>query len=249
MAAAGRAAGAEVSATSQFRGGADLLCFWGPGAPSRFEPMRAQLAAGGHIACFDLAYWQRLSKVRVSIDAAHPQRWVMQRNLPFDRLIRDDVTVEEGHDPQGPIILAGLGDKARVQYGPGVIDRWEQQMADGCRARWGRPVLYRRKRPTSAVPAWATLASDGPIESVLTGASLLVTWHSNVAVDAIRLGIPVVCHDGAAAAVCPSTLDDPRATTPLEWGLRWAFLANLAWFQWTPQEAPGCWKFLSEALA
>jgi hypothetical protein len=60
------------------------------------------------------------------------------------------------------------------------------------------------------------LTTDQPIEHVLAGASLVVTWHSNVAVDAIRLGIPVICREGAAAAVCPSELgaDDPRPLDP-----------------------------------
>ena len=56
------------------------------------------------------------------------------------------------------------------------------------------------------------------IDQALTGCSLVVTWHSNVAVDAIRMGIPVVCRDGAAAAVCPSsrctTTRATRGTSP-----------------------------------
>jgi len=249
MAAAGDKAGAAVARSREYRGGSDLLCLWGPGAPNRFEPMRQQLESGGHVACFDLAYWQRESKVRVSIDAAHPQAWVMRHGLPYNRLTDDNMFPSNHFDPTGPIVVAGLGDKARVQYGAEVVDRWERETADACHAKSGRPILYRRKRPSATSPRWATLAGDGPIESVLAGASLLVTWHSNVAVDAIRLGIPVVCHDGAAAAVCPADPLDARCGVPLDEDLRWSFLANLAWFQWATREADGCWQFLNRMLA
>jgi hypothetical protein len=82
---------------------------------------------------------------------------------------------------------------------------------------------------------------------VLAGSSLLVTWHSNVAVDAIRMGIPVVCREGAAAAVCPSEL--PETIAPMADDVRDRFLANLAWFQWRPDEAPEFWRWVPEVLA
>lgn len=249
MAHAASQAGASVTQTSTFQGGSDLLCLWGPGAPNRFPAMRAQLDRGGHIACFDLAYWRRDSKVRVSIDAAHPQRWVMARNRPYNRAWDDQITPENRYDPNGPIIIAGLGDKARVQYGADVVDRWERETAEACAQKFGRPVTYRRKRSNAFVPGWADLTGDGPIDGVLAGTSLLVTWHSNVAVDAIRLGIPAICRDGAAAAVCPSDVNHPSAGVPLSDDLRWDFLAQLAWFQWLPSEAAQCFAFLVQELA
>ena len=73
-----------------------------------------------------------------------------------------------------------------------------------------------------------------------------MTWHSNIAVDAIALGIPAVCVDGAAAAVCPAEL--PEEVRPFDPALRDRFLANLAWFQWAPSEARECWAFLRGLL-
>lgn len=245
-----QASGVELEKRETYRGGSDLLMLWGPGAPDRFEPMRQQVTAGHHVACFDLAYWQRDAKVRVSIDAAHPQRWVMARDWPVTRLEADQVPMADAWKPDGPVIVAGIGRKARVQYGGAQIAEWEAEMIRACRLRWPqKPVLYRRKQADAPVPAGVTLASDGPIERVLAGASLVITWHSNVAVDAIRLGIPAVCCDGAAAAVCPSTLEGDL--TPLDVGIRNRFLANLAWFQWgaTPAEAQGCWTFLQALLS
>lgn len=223
------------TATTTYRGGADWLLLWGPGATNRFEPMRQQLAAGGHVLALDLAYWQRDRKVRVSIDAAHPQAWVMRADRPADRWQADRMTVTDGWNPDGPVLLAGIGEKARVQYGD-AVDTWEARQIAECRVR-GLVVHVRPKRGATV-----------PIERALAGASLVITWHSNVAVDAIRLGIPVVCRDGAAAAVCPAQLPNDPHPLPVE--VRDQFLANLSWYQWDlAREADACWRFLQETLA
>jgi hypothetical protein len=234
-------------ATTHYHGAAEWLMLWGPGAPERAAIMARHVARGGHVVAVDLAYWHRDTKARIAIDAAHPSAWVMRQSWPPSRLEADGLTLADRWDPDGPIILAGLGAKARAQYGAAVIDQWEAAKYAACRARWPeRSIRYRRKRPTDPLPAWATSSSPHVIDAVLTGASLLVTWHSNVAIDAIRLGIPVVCQDGAASAVCPAEV--PTDPQPLARELRRQFLANLAWFQWAPTEARHLWRFVAELL-
>ncbi|HEX8030282.1 MAG TPA: hypothetical protein VF491_17530 [Vicinamibacterales bacterium] len=235
-------------ATSRYRGQSDVLLFWGPGAPERRAVMQQQLARGGRVLALDLSYWNRDRKFRVSIDAAHPQSWVMRRDWPANRLAADRVLVADRWNPDGPVIVAGIGRKARVQYGD-AVERWEREMLNASAARWpGRTILYRRKQADAPVPIGVAMTSDGPIDDVLSGASLLVTWHSNVAVDAIRLGIPVICQDGAAAAVCASTFSemDPQPLAP---DVRDRFLRNLAWFQWAPSEARQFWAWVPEVLS
>ncbi len=235
--AAAPSAGLTVRDTTTFRGGADIMLLWGAGSPLRWPAMRAQLAAGKHYITADLAYWSRYEKFRISIDAPHPQAWVMKKDWPADRLISDDITILNRWNPDGPVIVAGLGDKARVQYGAGIVDTWEAAMMAEAKVR-GYTVQYRAKK-----------GAPRPIEQVLDGAAVVVTWHSNVAVDAIRMGIPVICQDGAAAAVCQSVWPDGHPQ-PLPVSVRARFLANLAWWQWgtTPAEARGCWAFLREML-
>lgn len=240
-------AGIALTISDTFRNASDLLLLWGPGSPLRFASMQRQIARVRHVVAFDLAYWSRDKKLRVSIDAAHPQSWVMRRAWPTSRWHADPAPVLNHWKADGPIIVAGIGRKARVQYGA-MVDDWEQAMIRACAVRFRRLVLYRRKQTDAPLPAGAILTGDGPIESVLAGASLLITWHSNVAVDAIRLGIPVICRDGAAAAVSPSALGD-EDPTPLTPAVRDRFLANLAWFQWRPDEAAQLWAWLREALA
>lgn len=238
-------AGVRVTETTTYRGTADVLALWGPGNPARGAIVAQHVAHGGHAVVFDLAYWQRDHKVRVSFDAPHPSAWVMRRDWPRERFAADQVRVEDRWKPDGPVVVAGIGRKARAQYGD-VVGQWEAAMIAAAR-RAGRPVVYRRKQVDAPIPNDVRLTSDGPIDQVLAGASAVVTWHSNVAVDAIRLGIPVICRDGAAAAVCPSEWrDDLR---PLDPALRDRFLANLAWFQWAPCEASACWRWIAEVLA
>jgi hypothetical protein len=241
--------GLDVYRTSKPASLAPWLLLWGPGAPARAAAMRTHVAAGGRAVAWDLAYWDRERKARVSFDAAHPQAYVMRRDLPAYRFAADRVPVADLWNPKGPIIIAGLGEKARVQYGGAAVDRWEEGMFAACRAQWPtRPVIYRKKKAQSPHPGWASTVTsgDGPIDKALAGRSLVITWHSNVAVDAIRMGIPVVCRDGAAAAVCPSELSaDPQ---PLDAATRDRFLANLAWFQWAPNEVEAFWTFAQETL-
>jgi len=240
--------GLDVTLTRTFTGGADWLLLWGPGEPQRAEALRRQVDAGGHAIVLDLAYWHRDVKTRLSIDAPHPQAWIMRRAWPLRRLLTDAVPMGDVWNPEGPILVAGIGPKASVQYGPAVL-QWEAEMIAACERRWRRPVLYRPKRDGAPVPPGVRLASMAPIDRVLAGCSLVITWHSNVAVDAIRLGIPVICRDGAAAAVCPSSLEAPDDPRPLSTELRSRFLANLAWFQWAPNEAAQTWAFIAELLA
>lgn len=247
--AGARGVGVEVTATTTYRGVSPWMLVWGPGHPARAAVIAQHVAAGGHALCWDLAYWHRDTKARVSIDAAHPSAWVMRTAMPASRFAADRVPVASTWNPKGAVIVAGLGDKARVQYGAHVVDAWERSMIAQCRARWpNRPVVYRKKKTMSPVPAEVDLAPMTPIDQALSGTSLVVTWHSNVAVDAIRMGIPVICRDGAAAAVCPSALGDIDPQ-PLSLPVRDQFLANLAWFQWAPSEAPAFWNWAQERLS
>ncbi len=244
LSSAAAGVGIYLTQAQTYTATASWLLLWGPGAPNRFAPMADTLARGGHVVALDGAYWQRDRKFRISLDGAHPQRWVLRKELPASRYETDSsnpggVTVREGWEPDGPVIVAGIGEKARAQYGA-VVSEWEASIIKAARSA-GRRVLYRPKG-SGAVPAGVERAFSGPIETAIRGASVVATWHSNVAVDAIRQGIPVICRDGAAAAVCSSEWSSTLRPLPEAW--RDKFLRNLAWFQWAPSEAADCWRFV-----
>lgn len=238
--------GVRVTRTdTSYQGRSDVLMLWGPGAPNRWPAMSDQAARHRPTVVFDLAYWARDTKIRCSINDPHPQHWVMRKDWPATRLRADGIVCSDQWNPDGHVLLAGIGPKAKVQYGAALVEAWEAEMIVACRAR-GRVVRYRRKNARGDAPIGVPAADTGSIEAALAGASLLVTWHSNVAVDAIRMGIPVVCRDGAAAAVCSSVLTDrPK---PLASDVRTQFLQNLAWFQYSTGEAGLFWGWLNEAL-
>ncbi len=230
------AAGIEWCDRRSYQGTAPWLMLWGPGGTNRFAPMAQHVAKGGHVIAFDLAYWNRDTKVRVSIDGPHPQALVMAHARSDARFRSDPAPILNHWKPHGHVLVAGIGEKATAQYGDQVA-HWEAAMTGEAKAR-GRAVLYRPKK------------TGTPIEAALRGAALVITWHSNVAVDAIRLGIPVICRDGAAAAVCGSTWPDEGMPAPLPDDRRRQFLHNLAWWQWDPaREAAACWRFLAEVLS
>jgi hypothetical protein len=235
-----------VTASTTYIGTSDWLVIWGPGAPNRWPAMTAHQAQGKHVACFDAGYWNRTRTVRLSIDAAHPSAWVMRRPLPVTRWRASPAPVRDVWREKGPIMIAGIGPKALEQYGASRVADWERTMIDHAVAT-GRRVLYRRKRWEAmqpALPKGVQEVAQVAIDRVLVNTSLVITWHSNVAVDAIRNGIPVICQDGAAAAVYGSEWN--ADLQPISSAVRAEFLANLAWFQWEPKDAPACWRFLRE---
>ncbi len=243
-------AGTNVAKTSTYQGIADLLLCWGPGAPNRRDAMRAQINRGGHAVALDLGYWDRDQRTfRVTIDAPHPQHWIDKWPADPTRLELAPPLIADRYDPTGPVIVAGIGVKASVQYGAATVQQWERREAERATAT-GRKVLYRAKPPEYVAPVGFRATPGGTsIEKILTGASAVITWHSNVAVDAIRLGIPVVCVDGAAAAVSRDGWPADGVLEPLAPKARDAFLARLAWFQWQVEEAAACWRFLETILA
>lgn len=244
----------RLTTPERYRGDSDWLMLYGPGGFDRQKLMAKQISRGARVICWDAPYWKRGEKLRVSIDHAHPQRWVMRKRRPDVRLLRDHgfsivPQFDPGHGQD--ILLAGIGTKARHQYGADVVREWEQAMVVSARLLWGndRRILYRPKpnHPTPP-PAGAILVrNDVAISQQLFDVSIVVTWHSNVAVDAIWAGKPVACRDGAAAAVYGATLHADMQ--PISADLRAQFLSNLAWFQWRPDEAPMVWQFLQEMLA
>jgi hypothetical protein len=106
-------------------------------------------------------------------------------------------------------------------------------------------VIYKPKRhgdpPLPGFPM-----RNGPIIDSLRGCSLVVCLHSNVAIDACIAGVPVVCEDGAAAALYTNDIRHPVKPTREQ---RMAFLESLAWWNWLPIEAPKAWAYALDRIS
>lgn len=226
------------------------LMLYGFGGPDRYQLGLNHIANGGRLVAWDLGYWDRKGtqrKLRMSVDGLHCPSYIMRGPVPSAiRWKESGLNFAQHGDPHGPIILVGNGPKSNVIGAEGWASAKSREIAQ---VFPGRRVLYRPKpkRPVEANVKCHGIA-EGPIDEVLRSASLVVCRHSNVAVDACRLGIPVVCEDGAAAAIYPRALAE-HANQPSR-ARRHEFLIRLAWWQWSEHEAADglVWPWLNQVL-
>lgn len=228
-----------VRPRANFLGDSNMLMVYGIGNPHITACMKAYTSTRRRAIGWDLGYFNRRAvrrsfAMRVTLDDPHPQRFLID-NGP-KRWERDGSPLRDDYSPKGPIIVCGLGAKSRVQYGYHGT-RWESTTIAKMRAKYPMSnIIYRPKIPRETL-AGATNDWSSPIELLLKNASLVVVHHSNVAVDACIAGIPVLCEDGAAMSLYQGNHNPDEKQ-------RRAFLEKLAWWQWRPEEALECWRFL-----
>lgn len=237
--------GIDPRATYRYEGGKKLLVLWGPGHPTHFAAFKRHRKAGGITIAFDMGYWDQgrgstaLGMNRVAVNALHPDKIIMRIAWPAPRAGFTPPVLRDDWRPRGRVVLVGLGPKTREQFGLREGE-WERGMLSKIKAAWhGARVVLRPKPGTPFVSLGIPVVEADSIEEALYGAHAVVCRHSNVAVDAIKAGVPAICEDGAAAAVCASRVSDIEYVTPLSRSTREEFLARLAWYQWTAAE---CWS-------
>lgn len=227
-----------------------VLILYGLGGRDRLPHAEAHMRSGGRVVSWDAGYWERKTpdrRYRVSIDGFHCPQRIMAGDSPDPiRWRASGLQISEQANPKGHIVLVGNGPKSGAVGAAG----WAAEKSQEIRQLFPKAhVIYRPKRGYVEPNITRNDVANTPnIEQVLTGASLIVCRHSNVAVDACRMGIPVVCEDGAAAAIYPHSLTDfdkqPSAETRLE------FLQRLAYWQWSESEIRKgtLWNWLTENL-
>jgi len=238
LARAARAAGDKVEETQRYTGKAQCLVLYGVGAAQHDQARRAQLKRGGHTLLFDLGYVGRAKVtgyLRASVDQDHPQALLDRTPPDPSRWNAQGINLREDADPNGVILLVGLGTKSRRYLRE--VD-WEQRTLASLRQRFpGRTVLHRPKPHHEYPKLHCERDLTTPIDQLLRRCSLVVCRHSNVAVDAAIAGVPFETEDGAAAWL---------ARRPFTRENRLDFLRRLAWWQWLATEADPAWKFLRE---
>lgn len=229
--------GTKVS--TAYKGMRRLLVLYGPGAPRKLPVIKQHLSVGGRVAMWDLGYWDRERAMRLSIDSLHPtpEQLMLAEDLPARR----HFDLREDGDPDGPILLVGLGPKSCYAYGFGPHE-WEKHKLKRLRARFPeRTILWRPKGHHPTPLAGLPIMHGNPIEEALRGCSLVVCRHSNVAVDACVAGVPVECEGGAADALYagnPAPTREQRAE----------FLRRLSWWEWNRSEAAQAWAWIAKAI-
>lgn len=213
-----------------------VLVTYGLGGHDRLPHAKVHMRGGGRVVAWDAGYCDRKTadrKYRVSLDGFHCPRRIMIGPRPSaDRWRASGLGITQNSPSGSNIILIGCGPKSRAVGAEG----WAAAKSREIRKKFpAYRIIYRPKRiPLESGVLNDSVDSDSPIEKVLEQASLVVCLHSNVAVDACRMGVPVVCEDGAAAAIYPNRLDDAKEQ-PSE-ATRREFLERLAWWQWSESE-------------
>ena len=225
--------------TDAYRGRRRVLMVYGAGHPPRLAAIRRHQERGGMVVMWDLGYWGRQDSMRLAISSMHPaghqlsmapagQRWAFE--------LREDV------NPEGPVLLIGLGNKSAALYGLRWM-QWENAALARIKAAHpGQQVMWRPKGKRAHLMPGTMLQHGMPIEDALRGCSLVVCRHSNAAVDACVAGVPVWCQDGAAAVLYasnPAPSQDQRAE----------FLRRLGWWNWAPSEAGQAWAWINNVIS
>lgn len=237
--------GHDAILTDRPRRSGALIVLYGLGGSDR-----SMLAGRRDVVSFDMGYWERKGDdrhCRVSIGGYHCPDLIFKGPNPGGaRWSKHALPIAANVEREGPIMLVGNGPKSEAIGARG----WAERKSKEIRAMFpGRKIVYRPKPKRPHEPGVVCDAvSDEPIESALAKVSLVVCRHSNVAVDACRLGVPVVCDDGAAASIYPQQLG--RYLEQPDMRRRVEFLHRLAWWQWSAREcADGTfWKWIAGVI-
>lgn len=235
-----RKSGCKVRETTAYAGDSDLLLLFGVGAPTHAIARQKHVDSGRHALLFDLGYFSRkkiTGYVRMTIDHDHPQAYIGRTTPKPGRWALHGIALREDYKADGPVILVGLGRKARSYLGE---PDWEVKEYQRIKREYpGREIIYRPKPRHPYPPINCKVDQDSKIEDLLKGASLAACRHSNVAVDAIIAGVPFDAIDGAAMWMKGK---DYLPETRLD------FLRRLSYWQWKSTEADQCWKFAQSML-
>lgn len=245
---------ATVKFEDTWRGEIDeSIVFYGldGNTPAIFEQ---HIAAGKTAIYIDLGYWGRREGGRFSgfhklvRNARHPTAYFERAHKTPGRFARFDIEVApwQKKKPGAVILLAGMGDKgaAAEGYKP---EEWERLAIAEIQKHTDRPILYRPKpswkeaRPITGV-GFSPPSRDVALE--LQFCHAVVTHHSNVAVDALVAGVPVVGLCGGVAQRFSSPI--AQIETPARPDGREQWCADLAWCQWNVAEMRNgrAWRYL-----
>jgi hypothetical protein len=109
-----RRLGIDVRQGWVYSGQGKVLFLYGVGSPERSYARDKQTMMHRHTVIFDLGYYCRDAYMRMSITSDHPQQYLdLTPNAPH-RWNTLGIQMTESYDPEGPIILVGMGRKTHA---------------------------------------------------------------------------------------------------------------------------------------
>lgn len=220
---------------------ADVAVFYGfeRGLEKVFADYRA---AGRPVVYVDLGYWSRNNRGqfegfhKVSVNDRHPTAYFQK--IPHDaaRLAGHRLEIRDWRRGGDFILLAGMSDRAALVAGF-QPEQWETEAVRVIRKHTDMPIVYRPKpNYLMARPIPDTIFNHKKIavSQAIEGCHAVVAHHSNVAVEALMLGVPTFVVDGVALPLSESSLH--RIATPRMEGDRQQWLQDISYCQWHPAE-------------
>lgn len=222
------------------------------------EPVfTAYRAAGAQFAYFDMGYFNRKpigdkGGAREGHHRLAVNSWdtadTMARGMPADRWCELGIEVAPDRvDLVSPVVLvAGMSAKAAGTHGFRPLE-WEQRTLARLKDQFPTVEVIYRPKP-------ANLDAVELIADVLKRVGIIVTHHSNVAVDGLVAAVPsVYAVKGVGKLVSADLMQDAlmmraRVVPEIE---RRALLADVAYAQWTPSEmrSGAAWAHIRRILA
>ena len=195
----------------------------------------------GKAIYIDLGYWGRRKRTRFDghhklvLNSRHPTAYFSRKSHGSARFDALGVTIEPWRAKGRHIIVAGMSGKAAACEGLGV-EEWERNAVAKLRGFTDRPIIYRPKpnwTGARAIPG-SIMDAKTPLELALRNCHAVVTHHSNVGVDALMAGVPVISVEGVASLLGSRHVSDIGHPAMPDGRHQWA--ADLAWTQWTVAE-------------
>jgi hypothetical protein len=195
---------------------------------------------------FDLGFWGRdRGYHRVAVNAWDTLSCFEDgQDYPDDRFKAFGVRVRPARepDPSRSVMIAGMSAKSAWTHGFDAEGQWESRQLDLLKPLTNRLVYVRPKpnKKNRGLPH---------INDALLSCHLLVTHHSNSALDALVYGVPCHAVQGLGSWASAEALDIEHPYMPDD-RERMRIFANAAYGQYSVTEmASGvAWEFLREKL-
>jgi hypothetical protein len=231
----------------------DIAVFYG--LEGRLKRLFRDYREHAKAAYIDLGYWKRKEpKARfdgyhkIVINDRHPTEYFQRRQHDDSRSRWMDVKIKPWNQGDGHILIAGMGDKAAEAEGY-EFEQWERWCIKNLRKVCNRSIVYRPKpsckaaRPISGV-GYSPKTTE--LSHALRDCYAVFTHHSNVAVEALCLGIPVWCWKGVAVPFASQDFTQLKRPVMKEGREQW--VNDIAWCQWNTAEMRSglAWMHLKE---
>lgn len=199
---------------------------------------------------FDLGYWCRVPRkqAREGYHRLAVSDWCSSKSMlsgrPQDRFCSLGISVKPWRDKSGSILITGMSGKAAQTHGfrPGQWERDTERLI----SRLTDMRITHRAKPSKR---WRNPES---IEDTFSRTHMLVTHHSNTAVDALVNGIPYYCVKGVARRLSTFELTSEIIESPpcVNDQDRIQLLYDIAYCQWMPGEMRSgeTWEYVKTCI-